>query len=74
MGVPVQSWIVKRSYGARTKSMTSTDKRVKLIQELLSGIRVIKFFAWEVPFLNTLNNIRKDELRSVWVENLGWSD
>ncbi|KAF8907014.1 P-loop containing nucleoside triphosphate hydrolase protein [Gymnopilus junonius] len=65
MGIPVQSWIVKRSYATRTKSMIFTDRRVKLIQQLLSGIRVIKFFAWEVPFLNILYGIRKNELRYI---------
>ncbi|PPQ65049.1 hypothetical protein CVT26_015745 [Gymnopilus dilepis] len=65
MGIPVQSWIVKRSYVARTKSMVFTDRRVKLIQQLLSGIRVIKFFAWEIPFLSILHGIRKNELRHI---------
>ena len=65
MGIPVQSWIMKRSYVARTDSMEYTDQRVKLTQDLLNGIRVIKFFAWERPFLKSLIEIRKNEMRLV---------
>lgn len=39
-----------------------TDDRVKQTQEIIEGIRVIKFFAWEVPYLRSLDELRSREL------------
>lgn len=39
----------------RKKSMAWTDKRAKLLQELLPNMRVLKYFAWEVSILLTLD-------------------
>ncbi|KAF5366995.1 hypothetical protein D9758_003982 [Tetrapyrgos nigripes] len=62
---PLQTWTMKKMFSYRLKSMAWTDKRAKLLQELLSGMRIIKFFAWEIPFLNRLADIRRRELKHV---------
>lgn len=36
------------------------------MQEILSGIRIIKFFAWEKPFLGRLESQRNPELNQVF--------
>ncbi|KAL8290351.1 hypothetical protein RQP46_002609 [Phenoliferia psychrophenolica] len=59
---PAQSYVMKTMFALRVKAMVWTDKRAKLIQELLGGMRVIKFFAWEVPYLAKLDKIRRAEL------------
>ena len=46
----------------RAGSMFWTDKRAKLLQEVLAGMKVIKFFAWEVPFLEKISGFRKREM------------
>jgi hypothetical protein len=43
--------------------MVWTDKRAKLLQELLGGMKLIKFFAWENPFLDRIGGYRKHEMR-----------
>ena len=43
--------------------MVWTDKRAKLLQELLGGMKLIKFFAWENPFLDRIGEYRKQEMR-----------
>lgn len=43
-------------------SLTSVDKRVKLLQELLGGMKIIKFFAWEAPFLKRIAEYRQQEI------------
>ena len=49
------------------------DKRVKLVNELISGIRIIKFYAWEKPFLKMIEKARAYEMDAIarhayWVQ------
>ena len=60
---PVQGKIMKSLFLIRRKTMVWTDKRAKLLQELLGGMKLIKFFAWEIPFLNRIAGFRKHEMR-----------
>jgi hypothetical protein len=60
---PTQGKIMKTLFQIRRKTMVWTDKRAKLLQELLGGMKLIKFFAWEIPFLNRIAGYRKQEMR-----------
>ena len=60
---PVLGKITKTLYLIRRKTMVWTDKRAKLLQELLGGMKQIKFFAWENPFLDRIGGYRKREMR-----------
>ena len=53
---------MKHMSGIRRKSMLWADKRAKLLQELLGGMKVIKFFAWEIPFLERISGYRRFEM------------
>jgi ABC-type multidrug transport system fused ATPase/permease subunit len=68
---PTQSLITKHLFSLRKRSMRWTDARVKAITELMSGIRVIKTFAWEVPYLERIATLRAKEL-SFLRRRLGW--
>jgi ABC-type bacteriocin/lantibiotic exporter with double-glycine peptidase domain len=46
--------------------MQSSDKRMISTLELLSGIRLVKFFAWETNFLKQIDNLRGTELVNLW--------
>lgn len=59
---PIQTTIMKHLFSVRKQSMIWTDKRARLLQELLSGMKVVKLMAWEKPFLKRLDTIRKNEL------------
>ncbi|KAG1781565.1 ABC transporter [Suillus placidus] len=61
VATPVQTYAIKRLFSLRMKSMAWTDKRSKILQEVLSGMRVIKFFSWEVPFLKRISEYRQNE-------------
>jgi hypothetical protein len=56
---------MKKLFGIRKKSMVWTDKRAKLLQELLGGMKVLKFFAWEEAFLKRIADYRKHEITYV---------
>ncbi len=60
---PIQGKIMLSFFQLRKQTMEWTDKRAKLLQELLGGIKLIKFFAWEVPFLKRVAGYRKHEMR-----------
>ncbi|KAG1773522.1 ABC transporter [Suillus occidentalis] len=62
VATPVQTYALKRFFSLRMKSMAWTDKRSKILQEVLSGMRVIKLFSWEVPFLKRISVYRQNEM------------
>lgn len=48
------------------KALTSaTDKRNDLINEMLQGIRMIKYFAWENKWREKVQEARKNEIKSI---------
>jgi len=53
------------------------DARVKMINEIISGIRIIKFHAWEKPFGKEVDKIQEKELEALttlsYVSNIGFS-
>ena len=58
-------WIGKTAASYRLKTSLQTDKRVRLMNEIIQGIQVIKFFAWEQPFAKTIKEIRSREINGV---------
>ena len=44
------------------KQMKEKDKRVKLMSEILNGIKVLKLYAWEESFSKIVYRIRQNEL------------
>ena len=60
---PFQTRAMRLMLGFRKKTMVFTDKRAKLLQELLSGIKIIKYFAWEDPYLERINQVRNSETK-----------
>lgn len=42
--------------------MKNKDKRIKLMSEILNGMKVLKLYAWENSFNQIISDIRKDEL------------
>jgi len=61
----------------RRATLKESDNRVKLVNEVLAGIRIIKFYAWETPFRKQIEAIRSLELqhltRLAYVSAVGFS-
>ena len=36
-----------------------TDRRVKAMNEIISGIRIVKMYGWEYAFSQLVHNIRR---------------
>ena len=45
--------------------MKDKDKRVKLMDEILNGIKVLKLYAWEPSFGDQVLGIRDNEIKSL---------
>lgn len=43
--------------------MTLKDERIKLMNEVFNGIKVLKLYAWETAFIRRINGIRDKELK-----------
>ncbi|GLG99906.1 Uncharacterized protein GBIM_06279 [Gryllus bimaculatus] len=63
--VPLQAYMGHLSAKFRHKMAVKTDKRVRLMDEIISGIQVIKMYAWEKPFAKLVANARRQEIRVV---------
>uniref|UniRef100_A0A7E4W8A1 ABC-type glutathione-S-conjugate transporter n=1 Tax=Panagrellus redivivus TaxID=6233 RepID=A0A7E4W8A1_PANRE len=47
------------------EQMKLKDKRTKIVNELLNGIKVIKLYAWEIPMQALIEQIRQKELNCI---------
>lgn len=60
--LPLQIYGMRAMFVLRQKTAAWTDKRLKLLQELLNGVKIIKFFSWEEPNIQKIDNLRREEL------------
>ncbi|KAI7834991.1 P-loop containing nucleoside triphosphate hydrolase protein [Kickxella alabastrina] len=60
--VPFQWRIVSVWSKLQTQLMKASDKRMSMTNEILQGVRIIKFFAWEPQFEKQVAAIRSGEL------------
>ncbi|XP_051154764.1 probable multidrug resistance-associated protein lethal(2)03659 isoform X2 [Leptopilina boulardi] len=47
------------------KSSFKTDERLRLMNEIISGVQVIKMYAWEKPFSHLVNQLRAKEISAI---------
>lgn len=53
------AWVGKRAGEFQMRIIKRTDIRIKIMSEILSGIQVIKMYAWEKSFAQMVDQIRK---------------
>ncbi|KAJ7259774.1 ABC protein [Mycena rebaudengoi] len=63
--IPIQERIMAGQFTLRRDSMKFTDQRANIILEVLSSMRVVKYFCYETSFLKRIFNIRKSELTGI---------
>ncbi|XP_078256552.1 ATP-binding cassette sub-family C member 12-like isoform X2 [Rhinoraja longicauda] len=58
---PFQMLMARLTIGFRSKAMKQTDTRVRLMNEVLTHIKLIKMYAWEKAFGRSVTDVRKKE-------------
>ncbi|KAM4531012.1 multidrug resistance-associated protein 1 isoform 2-T2 [Odontesthes bonariensis] len=61
--VPINAVIAMKTKTYQVAQMKSKDSRIKLMNEMLNGIKVLKLYAWELAFQGKVSEIRESELR-----------
>ncbi|NXA48635.1 MRP3 protein, partial [Nothocercus julius] len=61
--IPLNAAIAMKTRAFQVEQMRYKDSRIKLMNEILSGIKVLKLYAWEPSFAARVLEIRKNELR-----------
>ena len=71
LAVPLNFVITIKMRGYQLEQMKNKDKRIKLMNELLGGIKVIKLYGWETSFIDQVQGIRQNEekvlRKSAWM-------
>uniref|UniRef100_A0AAZ3S2E9 ABC-type glutathione-S-conjugate transporter n=1 Tax=Oncorhynchus tshawytscha TaxID=74940 RepID=A0AAZ3S2E9_ONCTS len=62
---PLNGFIAKMRSKLQVIQMRYTDSRIKLMNEILSGIKILKFYAWEQAFLERVLGYREKELNAL---------
>ena len=60
--IPVQKELTMKGMMLRKEVNKHTDTRVKLVNEILQGIKVVKMYAWELPFGRKIREVRAEEM------------
>ncbi|XP_062967661.1 ATP-binding cassette sub-family C member 12 isoform X2 [Cynocephalus volans] len=59
--IPIQMFMAKLNSAFRRSAVSVTDKRVQTMNEFLTCIKLIKMYAWEKSFTDTIRDIRRRE-------------
>uniref|UniRef100_A0A8C9VL18 ABC-type glutathione-S-conjugate transporter n=1 Tax=Scleropages formosus TaxID=113540 RepID=A0A8C9VL18_SCLFO len=62
---PLNGFIAKKRSKLQEIQMKYMDGRIKLMNEILNGIKFLKFYAWEKAFQNQVLDYREKELKAL---------
>lgn len=62
---PVTVWIIRRLFEFQRAQMMFKDKRIKIMNEILNGIKILKFYAWEFCFQKKVEDVRREEIEQL---------
>ncbi|KAJ3211714.1 hypothetical protein HDU82_005093 [Entophlyctis luteolus] len=68
--IPVQAWISGQFGKLRRATVEPRDVRLKHVSDMLSGIMMVKLYAWEKPLMEKIGDLRKQEIDMMWKANI----
>ncbi|XP_073750487.1 ATP-binding cassette sub-family C member 4 isoform X2 [Callorhinus ursinus] len=63
--LPLQSCLGKLFSSFRSKTAAFTDVRIRTMNEVITGIRIIKMYAWEKSFADLITYLRRKEISKI---------
>ncbi|XP_009957095.1 PREDICTED: canalicular multispecific organic anion transporter 1 isoform X1 [Leptosomus discolor] len=63
--IPINAFLVAKAKTIQVRNMKNKDERMKIMSEILNGIKILKLFAWEPSFEKRVNEIRARELKDL---------
>ncbi|XP_063262505.1 ATP-binding cassette sub-family C member 2 [Prinia subflava] len=63
--LPINAFLVAKAKKIQERNMKNKDERMKIMTEILNGIKILKLFAWEPSFEKRVNEIRARELKNL---------
>ncbi|XP_053272848.1 ATP-binding cassette sub-family C member 4 [Pleuronectes platessa] len=63
--MPMQSLFGRFFSKYRTLTASLTDSRIRIMNEVVSGMRIIKMYAWEKPFAALVTEVRRKEISTI---------
>ncbi|XP_077529739.1 multidrug resistance-associated protein 1-like [Haemaphysalis longicornis] len=66
--LPVNGVVAAYIRKHQVQLMKHKDRRLKLMNEILGGIKVLKLYAWENSFQERVQQIRDDEIKSLKIQ------
>ncbi|KAH9872673.1 hypothetical protein J1614_005067 [Plenodomus biglobosus] len=71
--LPINMYVAKQFAKIQKLILAATDARIHTTNEVLTNIRIIKFFAWEQRFIGLVNEKRHVELRHLRRRYILWA-
>ena len=65
LAFPVTAIVAGQFTSVRSKVQVKSDVRLKYVKEFLTAIRIVKYYAWEKPFVHNIGAMRTAQLVSV---------
>lgn len=62
VAIPANAVIATYSRRLQLDQMKNKDQRIKLMNEILGGVKVIKLYGWEMSFIDQVQGIRNAEI------------
>ncbi|EGO00623.1 hypothetical protein SERLA73DRAFT_104969 [Serpula lacrymans var. lacrymans S7.3] len=61
-GWPINSWVAKRSVMIQKNLLAARDKRMSVVNEVITAVKFVKFFAWEDRWIKRTFDAREIEM------------
>jgi hypothetical protein len=70
----MQAYMANKTGEARDALMSFTEERIKLTNEVLQGIKIVKLYAWETPIRDMIEEVCQPPAPPISVRSIdgGW--